>query len=168
MVVPLNKLDFDVLAKHYYPFLMERAQSMCYGNHTTAEEAVQDTIIAAWTKRDQVRGSFESWISGILRNKVRDSRRLNRSKNYMMEPLPKFYDKATTESSSDSEIYERILNEIDSLPNNYRDVCKLTLVDDMEQQDIADKLNIPLGTVQSRQGRSKSILQNKLKDLRNG
>ena len=168
MVVPLQKLDFNVLASHYYPELMQKALKACKGNYTFAEEAVQDTMITAWTRRDQVTENFDSWISSILFNKVRDAHRKERSKNYFMAPLPQGYDRPEPAQAQDSEIYNKILNEIDSLPQNYRDVCKLTLLEDFEQQDIAKKLNLPLGTVQSRQSRSKTILQNKLRGLKNG
>ena len=167
MVVPLKELDFNVLADHYHPALMNYAMKMCDGNYTFAEEAVQETLIKAWTHRESVRTNFNAWIYQILNRKIHDAYRVERSANYFMKRLPVGYDKADSKSMY-SETHDRIIDAINSLPEHYREVSRLTLVEELEQQEIADKLNIPLGTVQSKQSRSKAILKDKLKDLNNG
>lgn len=171
MVRPLAKLDFNVIADHYYPILMRRAEIMCRergGNQTTAEEAVQETMIAAWSKRDQVQpGHFHAWINQILNNKISDAYRPGRFKdryNYMKR-LPDNFD---VMGSEDIETTMDITDAITKLPETFREVAKMTVLEGLEQEEIAIKLKLPLGTVQSRQHRSKMILKNKLKDLHNG
>lgn len=171
MVVPLTKLDFNAIADHYYPILLRRAEIMCRergGNNTTAEEAVQDTMIAAWTKLDQVEpGHFNAWINQILTHKISDAYRPTRFRDRYnhMKRIPDNFDVV---GDKDIETTMDVTDAIANLPDTFRDVARLTVLEGLDQETIAHKLELPLGTVQSRQHRSKAILKNKLKDLDNG
>lgn len=59
---------------------------------------------------------------------------------------------------------ERIEQALSALPEEYRAVASLYFVEDFAYQEIADVLDIPLGTVRSRLHRGRRMLQKKLWD----
>lgn len=63
------------------------------------------------------------------------------------------------------EIRRSIDQAIADLPDNYRDVIYLRYIEDMSYQQIADALDLPLSTVETRLFRGKKQLQQRLKDL---
>lgn len=55
-----------------------------------------------------------------------------------------------------------ITKAVDALPENYRLVLVLAEIENFNYQDIADMLEIPIGTVRSRLSRARSLLQKTL------
>jgi RNA polymerase sigma-70 factor (ECF subfamily) len=49
-----------------------------------------------------------------------------------------------------------------SLPDEFRTVCTLYFIDDLSYQEIADILEVPIGTVRSRLHRGRHMLQKQL------
>lgn len=162
MVIPLQKLDLNTLVEHYYPILTTKAQIMCKGDNVAAEDAVQDTMLKVLRRLPKSEPMyFDGWINRILINTVHDNYRKRR-----MLPLDPDFDVPDRPSvSSDPESMDKILNAINSLPVHHRDICQMTFVDELMQREIAEKLNIPMGTVQSKQHRSKQLLKKKLEEL---
>jgi RNA polymerase sigma-70 factor (ECF subfamily) len=60
---------------------------------------------------------------------------------------------------------ETILQALEMLPDDYRVVATMYFVDQFSYQDIADMLNIPIGTVRSRLHRARKLLQVALWEL---
>ena len=54
---------------------------------------------------------------------------------------------------------------IDSLPENYRDVIVYRHKEDKSYEEIADLLNIPVGTVKARIFRARELLKKKLRHV---
>ena len=64
---------------------------------------------------------------------------------------------------------EEVLSALKALPAEFREVVLLADVEDFAYKEIADILNIPVGTVMSRLSRGRSQLRMKLKGMnRNG
>jgi len=57
---------------------------------------------------------------------------------------------------------EKVSAAIENLPDEYRMACALYLLEDLSYQEIADILNIPIGTVRSRIHRGRNLLQRSL------
>lgn len=55
-----------------------------------------------------------------------------------------------------------LIKAVDALPENYRLVLVLAEIENFNYQDIADMLEIPIGTVRSRLSRARSLLQKTL------
>jgi len=62
------------------------------------------------------------------------------------------------------EIGRIILNAIDNLSGNYREIIKLRLFEDASYDTISEITNIPIGTVKSRIYRARKILQSRLNE----
>jgi RNA polymerase sigma-70 factor (ECF subfamily) len=74
---PLEKIPFESLLAEYRPFLLRMARSQLAG--TSAEDAVQETLLAAWSRADKFRGgsAIRTWLVGILRFKIIDQIQAN-------------------------------------------------------------------------------------------
>jgi len=63
------------------------------------------------------------------------------------------------------QIDERLKHAIDALPENYRIVLLLWAVEGLKYREIADVLDIPLGTIMSRLHRARATLMEQLSDM---
>jgi RNA polymerase sigma-70 factor (ECF subfamily) len=60
---------------------------------------------------------------------------------------------------------EQLVHALDDLPEDYRTVILLWAVEELSYKEIADTLEIPLGTVMSRLHRARQRLALQLKDF---
>lgn len=65
----------------------------------------------------------------------------------------------------EAEILWELFSKIEELPSECRKVFRMSYIDDMTNQEIADKLGISVNTVKSQKARAKNILKSSLKDL---
>lgn len=63
------------------------------------------------------------------------------------------------------QVDDRLKRAIDELPAHYREVLLLWAVEGLKYREVADVLDVPLGTVMSRLHRTRAILSEKLADL---
>jgi len=63
------------------------------------------------------------------------------------------------------QVDERLLHAIGELKPHYREVLLLWAVEGLKYREVADVLDVPIGTVMSRLYRARSILSEKLADL---
>ena|GEM_PF-6217329 len=110
--------------------------------------------MTAWTNRsafDPERGVVPGWLVGISRNVVRTSlrsRARTRTVRHLHEPAA---DDAAVDRLADRLLVRQALDE---LPGHEREVIDLTLVEGHTQADAASLLELPVGTVKSRQRRA--------------
>lgn len=126
-----------------------------------AEDLLQEIFVKIWNKADSFnpdRGNVYSWIVTLARNKAIDR---IRSKGYktqkkqsvsIHEPLfslegDKHDPMETTIFSDRAELVKKALEEI---PEKQSEVIKIAYYRGMTQTEIADHLDIPLGTVKTR------------------
>ncbi len=118
-----------------------------------AEDLAQDAMLIVWRKAglfDPARASAATWIFTIARNLRIDMKRRQRDPQLLEE----FYDGPAQPLPSDhvlsAEIESRVNMALKSLPQDQADVIRLSFFEDRPHVEIADALNIPLGTVKSR------------------
>lgn len=126
-----------------------------------AEDVLQEVFVKIWNKADSFnedRGNVYSWIVTLTRNKAIDR---IRSKGYktqkkasvsIHEPLftlegDKYDPMESTIFSDRAELVKKALQEI---PESQSQVIKIAYYRGMTQSEIADHLDIPLGTVKTR------------------
>jgi RNA polymerase sigma-70 factor, ECF subfamily len=141
---------FDAFAPRIKSFMMRKGASA-----EQAEDLVQETMIAVWSKAGlyvRERGSVSTWIFTIARNLRID--RLRRERSSMFTDLDDF--DAPSEDASAEESLGRFQEDglvsraLSQIPEEQRQLLILSYVDDLPQSEIAKKLQIPLGTVKSR------------------
>lgn len=122
------------------------------GDRDVAADCTQETFVSAWRSRDRfdpAKGTLAGWLMGIARYKVLDVRRASPR---IPTPDP---DAGTTgdravEPDADR-LADRLLvaNALETLPSRARTVVELAFYSDLSQTEIAERLQMPLGTVKS-------------------
>jgi RNA polymerase sigma-70 factor, ECF subfamily len=139
---------------------------------TQAEDLVQDTMLKAYRSWRQYRPgtNAKGWLLTILRNTfINDYRRRKIEPIAMdletVEPHALF--RAVEEVDPEGTFFSRIVDEkvleaVDALPPEFREVLVLSDVEGMSYAEIAETLELPLGTVKSRLFRARRLLQARL------
>jgi RNA polymerase sigma-70 factor (ECF subfamily) len=139
-----------------------------------AEDLVQDTVLKAFRSWQsfQPGTNIRSWLFTILRNTfINDYRRRQREPIPMdleaVEPHASFraVDDEDPEGTFFSQIVDaKVLEAIDRLPEDFREVLVLSDIENLPYAEIAGVLAIPVGTVKSRLFRARRQLQEVLYD----
>ncbi len=133
------------------------------GSAVDAEDLVQETFLIAQQKLAQLRNSEAAlgWLFAILRNCF------IRSKQYS-HPIPAGsidlnIDNLPDESSQKEEIDgERLQKALDRIAPKHRVMLSMFYFEDISYREIAQQLDLPIGTVMSRLARAKSRLRTEL------
>jgi RNA polymerase sigma-70 factor, ECF subfamily len=144
------------------------------GDPSQAEDLVQDTMLKAYRSWKQYRPgtNAKGWLLTILRNTfINDYRRRKHEPIAMdleaVEPhaLDRSIQEADPEGTFFSQIVDaKVLEAIDALPADFREVLVLSDIEGMRYAEIAETLKIPVGTVKSRLFRARHQLQAGLYD----
>ena len=133
------------------------------GSIPDAEDLTQQVFLTAHERLGQLRRetSARSWLLTILRNyflKSRQKRRPIPAENLQltMNTIP-----AVLPDELDID-RERLQRALDELPPKYRLVLVMFYFEDCSYREIADRLDVPIGTVMSRLARAKAHLRAKL------
>lgn len=134
-----------------------------------AEDLVQDTMLKAYRswKQYQPGTNARGWLLTILRNTfINDYRRRKHEPIAMdleaVEPhaLDRSIQEVDPEGAFFAQIVDaKVLEAIDALPTEFREVLVLSDVEGMRYAEIAEALQIPVGTVKSRLFRARRQLQ---------
>jgi RNA polymerase sigma-70 factor (ECF subfamily) len=135
------------------------------GNLADAEDLTQKVFLAAHRNLSQLRkiDKVQSWLFTILRNLfLRENRRrrprlaTDLALNLSQLPLA-----IPAIEEVDSSGLQEVLNQ---LPEIARLVLVMFYFEECSYREIAEKLELPLGTVMSRLARAKAVLRSKLLD----
>ena len=120
-----------------------------------AEEITQDVMSTVWRKAglfDRSKSSVATWLFRIARNHFID--RIRRDKSDRLDPNdPTMFPKTVEFNESEIDVYERdrrIRRCIDDLPKEQAALIRLSFFESKPHRQIADELELPLGTVKSR------------------
>ena len=162
----------DIAYHHAYALLRDPA---------LAEDATQDSFIRAFQAMAGFRGgSFRAWILKIVTNSAYDMlRRSKRHPTQALYPEDEYGDElespvwlADTSSSvqdlvEQSEFSQHLYQLIDELPAAFRTVLTLVDLHELDYAEVADALQIPIGTVKSRLARARLKISEKLCSTKN-
>ncbi len=145
---------FEVIFKHFAP-RVKAYMAKLSADTQTAEELMQETMIAVWNKADQfdvAKGALSTWIFTIARNQRIDA--VRRARRPEFDPTdPAFV--PDEEQLADLSIAERqsasqLRAAMADLPKEQSVLLELAYFEERTHSAIAKKLNLPLGTVKSR------------------
>jgi RNA polymerase sigma-70 factor (ECF subfamily) len=134
----------------------------------TAEELAQETMLRVWRKSalfNPKKASAATWIFAIARNlridRIRHEVRPELDPNDpALIPAPQLSAEDFVDARKRQERVRACLND---LPEYQRQVVGMSFVEGLSHQEIADRLDIPLGTVKSRLRLSFEKLRNMLR-----
>jgi RNA polymerase sigma-70 factor, ECF subfamily len=121
-------------------------------DRTRAEDAVQETFAAIWRSAGSYkpeRGPAAPWLYAIARNAIVDR---FRSQVDTTSEVPDLVsgDPGPPDRAEASFVSWRVHRALEELPQREREVVELAYWSGMSQSEVADYLNIPLGTVKTR------------------
>jgi RNA polymerase sigma-70 factor (ECF subfamily) len=169
---------FHVLVDRHSAGLFRLAMSLS-GSRSDAEDICQETFAAAYRGLAgfNAQASVKTWLSRILMrraakvwNKERYARRTvsiyrEPDENGRCDMAPGKLAERLSVAAATTGVEQRmdVMEMIRSLPAEFRDVILLREVDGLSYQEIAEAMNIPRGTVESRLHRARAELRRKLK-----
>ncbi len=138
------------------------------GDRSRAEEAVQETFASIWRSARSYRperGRGAPWLYAVARNAIVDRSRL-RSEPPMQAPDEAAGDAGPLELAEQSWVAWRVHRALEELPEREREVLALAYWSGLSQSEVAEFLDIPLGTVKTRTrsalGRLADVLEGEL------
>lgn len=150
------------------------------GDRTDAEDLVAEAVAKAWEALPSLedRDAFRGWVFRILSNTFVSHGRSARA-SARHEPLDTVEDESFSLferlhqpillwwGNPEQDFLNRLLREdleeaIDGLPDVFRPVVVMVDVQGFAYREVAEILDIPLGTVRSRLARGRSLLQSAL------
>lgn len=131
------------------------------GSFQQAEDNLQDAFLMIFKKIDQYKnkGSFEGWLKRIVINTALQKYRKQAvfeiiREDHLSEP--------EIEIDEDAVSVDFLLKIIQQLPERYRQVFNLYVLDGFSHREIAELLNISPGTSKSNLARARVILKNNI------
>lgn len=123
-----------------------------------ADDLVQDTLERAWSRLHLYRGGeLRAWLFTILHNVYANAAR--RYKRVSFEPLAE-EDQPPVAGGQESALQLRDLQRaLDQLPDGQREVLLLVAVEQLRYEEVAQVLQLPIGTVMSRLSRARERLR---------
>jgi len=169
-----NQNAFSHLVEKYQNRFLSMACRIL-GSRAEAEDVLQDAFLQAYSHLPdfQNKARFSTWLYSIVLNHIRNRLRHNRVLRWtsldgnpdMDERRPP--DIAENSPSADTLLEQKLQMEtvhkmIASFPAQYQSVFTLHYFDHLPLQEVADRLNRPLGTVKAYLHRARQLLYKRL------
>jgi RNA polymerase sigma-70 factor (ECF subfamily) len=161
-VAARDDLAFAVIYDRYSAVVYSTAFRVL-GDVQLAEDATQDIFVRLWRapgRFEPARGRFITWLLSVVRNRAVDELRARgrrrRREGLQMDPESDFLETIPGDSDdpvSSVQLHERqelVRCALASLPREQRLALELSYFSGFTQQQIADALHEPLGTVKTR------------------
>ena len=170
--------DFTKEAMQFAPQLFSTAMRMTR-NKSDAEDLVQETFIKAWRSFHtfQTGTNLRAWLYRIMTNTFINKYNSKQRKptETELDEVEELYlykrlgsiDQSKLSSSAEDQMLElftddEVKNALEELPETFRLPVLLSDVDGFSYKEIAEMLDIPLGTVMSRLHRGRKLMQKML------
>lgn len=166
----MNERDFERMVLPHRDALYGHALSLTR-NADEAEDLVQETTLRAFRGFGSFRadGPVRAWLLTILRNLF-----INGYRSRVRNPRPVSLDAlenpdpvVPVEPGPERQVFSQLESEaiaraVANLPADYREVLILSDMRGMSYQEIAEQLDLPLGTVRSRLSRARNRVRRSL------
>ncbi len=170
--VRLASGDQSALAECYHRWgaLVHTIALRSVGNAEDAADITQNTFISAWNSRsrfDPSAGSLPAWLVGIAKRRVVDSHRSSARKRELA--VAEVHDAAGDSPAGPggpdpSRVVDQVVlaDEMADLGEPAHTILRLAFYGDLTHQQVAERLDLPLGTVKSHIRRSLTRLRDRL------
>lgn len=135
-------------------------------NETEADDLVQETYMQAWKSFGQyeIGTNCRAWLYKILFNKYDHHRRKQYTQSkYFQEADELVFELSAAKTPVPEYLTDNeVISALDKLPEHYRSVVMLADVHEFDYKEVAQILDIPMGTVMSRLNRARTQLKKSL------
>ena len=158
--------SWEEVARDYGRFIYTVAYRLC-GNHDDAQDLVQEVLLRVRRGLATYRpGSMEGWLSRICTNAFLDQ--VRRQARRPTDALPDDAERVLPVSESADQVLDEttlpdeVQQALRALPPDYRSAVVLCDVVGFSYDEIAEALDVPVGTVRSRIHRGRRRLREAL------
>lgn len=135
-------------------------------NKEDAEDILQDSFVKIFGKLEQFKGegSFEGWMRRVAVNTALKKYTVSRyTKEFSVEHIFEVAEAASAESTSFSHLSEKdLLALINNLPDGYRLIFNLYVIEGYQHDEIGKMLNIQASTSRSQLVKARQLLQREI------
>lgn len=162
------KINDTKAQSELYKLFSSKLFSICLKysrNYAEAEDNLQDAFLTIFKKIEQFenKGSFEGWLKRVTINTVLQQYRNQKVFDIVNENI---IDDSEIDIDEDNISIDYLLQIIQELPDRYRLVFNLYVLDGYSHKDIADMLDINIGTSKSNLARARQILKQTIANYR--
>ncbi len=141
----------------------------------SAEDLVQDSIVKAFRffSSYEKGTNAKAWLFRILKNSyINNYRKKSKQPSQVdYDEVASFYETIRSDRTDTSDLEDRmfrdlidddISNALEELPEDFRTVVLLCDIEDFTYEEIANMLDVPIGTIRSRLHRGRNLLKSQL------
>lgn len=156
---------FSTLYQMYYPKMKGICINILREDKAVVDDLVQDAFILAFVSLKDLKNThrFSQWLTSITTNLVLKYQ--EKGKRYDFISLSEIEDEFSSvleddNTSRQSISYEEIMSAIDSLPEGYKKIFNMFVLDGLSHQEISELLDIAPHSSSSQLSRAKAMLRN--------
>lgn len=134
------------------------------GREEDAQDVLQESFISAYRNLSHYRGdsTFGAWLKRIVVNKSINALRMRRAELFPEDEHFDVRDEEPTDGYREELTVDRVRRAILELPDGYRSVLSLYLLEGYDHEEIAGILGITESTSKSQLNRAKAKLRERL------
>ena len=156
---------FSTLYQMYYPKMKGICINILREDKAVVDDLVQDAFVLAFVSLKDLKNThrFSQWLTSITTNLVLKYQ--EKGKKYDFISLSDVEEEFSTvleddNTSKQSISYEEIMAAIDSLPEGYKKIFNMSVLDGLSHQEISELLDIAPHSSSSQLSRAKAMLRN--------
>lgn len=156
---------FSTLYQMYYPKMKGICINILREDKAVVDDLVQDAFILALVSLKDLKNThrFSQWLTSITTNLVLKYQ--EKGKRYDFISLSEIEDEFSSvleddNTSRQSISYEEIMSAIDCLPEGYKKIFNMSVLDGLSHQEISELLDIAPHSSSSQLSRAKAMLRN--------
>lgn len=156
---------FSTLYQMYYPKMKGICINILREDKAVVDDLVQDAFILAFVSLKDLKNThrFSQWLTSITTNLVLKYQ--EKGKRYDFISLSEIEDEFSSvleddNTSRQSISYEEIMSAIDCLPEGYKKIFNMSVLDGLSHQEISELLDIAPHSSSSQLSRAKAMLRN--------
>lgn len=172
-IIELSKTGNSRAQYQLYKLYCSAMYNICYrmmNNKEEAEDMLQESFTEAFLKLDTFRykSAFGAWLKRIVINKCINSIKKRKAELVYTENLPEKNTEGQGEDLPDTATLNvgDVQKAMEKLPQGYRVIFSLYLLEGYDHSEIAQILNISESTSKSQYSRAKQKIKEQLKNLR--
>ena len=161
-----NHKDFKCLYERYYGYSLKIVFRYIY-RYDRAVDVVNDGFVKVFNKLDHfncgpsqnIEMMFMGWLRTIMINTSIDRLRKD---HYLPEigiSNEEIWVADNSHSADETVLYKELIKQIKRLPPAYRTVFNMYVIDGFKHHEIAERLNIAVGTSKSNLSKAKALLK---------
>jgi RNA polymerase sigma-70 factor (ECF subfamily) len=148
---------FEVVFDRHGSASFSLAYRMC-GRRAVAEDVVQEAFLSLWrsgARYDPMRGSVRSWVLAVVHHRAIDALRRGVVRDGRAAAAGDFAEHVAASENTEAEVVRRdearnVRGALQELPSEQRQVIELAYFGGFTHVQIADMLELPVGTVKGR------------------